>query len=166
MTKLQLTEQEKEEILNIHLPYKITQLKTHVFYQHKFMSNMKFPDVVTKYNICAIEISFIAGRLFLEFLGLTMKNKQLAEKAERDYRADDITVQNFGCETVRLNELTVEERNILTIFFHRGNKGSGHFTWEKREVDGWQFLREGVYIIIRLLNEKFYAPLQIEMKEQ
>ena len=64
------------------------------------------------------------------------------------------------------DSISDKEIEILSIFFHRANKGSGHFTWEKREIDGYETIDEGVLIIENLLKKYLYDKLKIPKKEQ
>ena len=165
MQSIKLTTEEIEEFYNSHLPYKITQLKTHHFYKREIKNILKGSPLAKKYSICAIEISFIAGRLFLDFLGIGLDSKKnLIEK--RKGKKDDINVTDLGGKWAELATLTKKEKEILEIFYHRGNKGAAHFTWDKIDIDGWQYLDDGVEIVVKLLNENLYSVVGREMKEQ
>ena len=161
-----LTPIEVDSFFNDHLPYKLTQLKTHHYYKEELIKLLSGSPLQIKYEICAIEISFVAGRLFLDFLGLKhdYKKKQLVEK--RNFLSDDVSVIDLGGQFVDINTLTQSEKIILQIFYHRGNKGSAHLTWEKRQVDGWQYLDDGVELILRLLNENLYQFTNRPMLEK
>lgn len=160
-TKLILTPSLIDDFFKDHLPYKITQLTTHHLFKGTIGRSFTNNLIAAKYQICAIEISFVAGRLFLDFLGLSMKQGKLQESP--DFRMPhDIKVNDLGGDFVKLSQLTLDEIRILEIFYHRGNKGSAHLTWEDREIDGWQILDEGVEIITRLLKSNLYNVVNRE----
>ncbi|MBL7684386.1 MAG: hypothetical protein JNK00_13600 [Flavipsychrobacter sp.] len=163
---MKLSPTEIEQFFDDHLPYKITQLKTHHCYKKYLNEKLSGTPLARKYEICAIEISFVAGRLFMDFLGLGLdkKDKKLVEK--RPYKTDDITVIDLGGKWIDVNSLTEEQKNTLAIFYHRGNKGSAHLTWEKREKDGWETLDDGVEIITSLLKTHLYDIVGKPMKEK
>lgn len=163
---MKLSAAEIEQFFDDHLPYKITQLITHHCYKKDLNEKLSGTPLAKKYEICAIEISFVAGRLFMDFLGLGLdiKDKRLVEKKPK--KIDDITVIDLGGKWIDINSLTEKQKNTLAIFYHRGNKGSAHLTWEKREEDGWGKLDEGVEIITRLLKTHLYDILGKPMKEK
>ena len=163
----ELSDEEKEEILNDHIPYRLTQIRNHS--KHKeFYSRILPNPYYRRHEICAIEAGFIAGRQLLEFLGISYdrKNKVIKPRPERKVKADDLCIALFDLPPVDLSMLTADEKSTLSTFYHRANKGSGHFTWEKREKDGFETIDEGTKIIERLLKEFLYDPLKIEMKEK
>lgn len=168
--KRQLTESEKEEILFDHIPYKLTQLRHHHYYKDKFRTQILARDqtLYRKHEICAIEIAFVAGRLFLEFLGISLdKNtNQIVERQSHLIRSDDLFITDFGCNPVQLSSLTQNERDTLSTFYNRANKGSGHFTWQKRQVDGYESVDDGTIIIERLLKTHLYDKLGLNMTEK
>jgi hypothetical protein len=161
-----LTQTEIDSFFDDHLPYKLTQLKTHHYYKDELIQVLSGSPLQRKYEICAIEISFVAGRLFLDFLGLKYdyKKNQLVE--HRKFKPDDVSVIDLAGQFVDINTLTQNEINILQIFYNRGNKGAAHLTWEKRQVDGWQYLDDGVEIIIRLLEENLFLYCNKPMVEK
>ncbi len=161
-----LTQTEVDSFFDDHLPYKLTQLKTHHYYKNDLIKLLSGSPLQRKYEICAIEISFVAGRLFLDFLGLKYdyKKKQLVE--HRNFKPDDVSVIDLAGKFVDINTLTQNEKTILQIFYNRGNKGAAHLTWEKRQVDGWQYLDDGVELILRLLNDNLYQHTNRTMLEK
>ena len=168
--KTPLTEAEKIEILQEHIPYKLTQLRHHHYYKElyrdKFLAHNR--DIYRKHEICAIEIAFVSGRLFLEFLGIgyDSKKNQIIERRPNQIKDDDLFIMDFMCEPVKLSSLSIEECNTLSTFYNRANKGSGHFTWQKREIDGWESVDNGTVIIESLLKAHLYDKLNMQMKEK
>ena len=162
----QLTESEKEEILSDHIPYKLTQLRHHHYYKSKIRLLFNNDTLYRRHEICAIEIGFVAGRLFLEFLGLSYDklNKQIYRR--NNPREDDLLITDFGFSFVETKDLTATELEILAIFYNRANKGSGHFTWEEREEDGFASIDDGTIIIERLLQKFLYAKLGRKLVEK
>ena len=161
-----LTQTEVDSFFDEHLPYKLTQLKTHHYYKNDLIKLLPGSPLQRKYEICAIEISFVAGRLFLDFLGLKYdyKKKQLVE--HRNFKSDDVSAIDLAGRFVDINTLTKNEKTILQIFYNRGNKGAAHLTWEKRQEDGWQYLDDGVELIVRLLKVNLYQHANKPMLEK
>jgi hypothetical protein len=165
-SKLILTDQEKEEILNDHIPYKMSQLRNHRHHRLIYKRLIRNDQFYRRHEICAIEIAFVAGRLFLEFLGLSFSKKTNQLIDRNILQADDLYIEHFNCIPVKLSDLTNNEINVLTIFYNRANKGSGHFTWQKREIDGFESVDEGTQIIERLLKQNLYDKLGRELNEK
>ncbi|MGZ5244229.1 MAG: hypothetical protein ACXWEY_05205 [Bacteroidia bacterium] len=168
--KRHLSDIEKEEILNDHIPYKLTQLRHHHYYKELFREKILIDnwELYRKHEICAIEIAFVAGRLFLEFMGLRLdkKSNQLVERPISMVKQDDLFITVFGCVPVKLNDLPEKDKKILAEFYNRASKGSGHFTWEQRERDGSETVDEGTTIIESLLKKHLYDKLRLELIEK
>ena len=161
-----LTQTEIDAFFDDHLPYKLAQLKTHHFCKYELVKLLSGSPLQRKYEICAIEIAFVSGRLFLDFLGLKFdyKKKQLVEN--RNFKPDDVTIEDLGGKFVELNTINPRDKNILEIFYNRGNKGAAHLTWDKRQNDGWQTLDDGVEIINNLLITHLYLITNKTMFEK
>lgn len=166
--KFSLTEKEKEEILTDHIPYKLTQLRNHSRYKVYYREVIKDPAFYRRHEICSLEIGFVAGRLFLEFLGIAYdsKSNSLVPRKEHQIKSDDLFIRHFGLEPVDISTLDTSELNILTTFYNRANKGSGHFTWQKRDEDGYDSIDKGSIIIEQLIKEHLYDRLERELKEK
>ena len=166
----QLTDSEKTEILQEHIPYKLTQLRHHHYYKDRFRTQILYGDqaLYRKHEICAIEIAFVAGRLFLEFLGISFdkQRNQVTERQINQIKSDDLFITDFNCQPVNLSLLTQQDRDTLSTFYNRANKGSGHFTWQTRQVDGFESVDDGTIIIERLLKTHLYDKLNLTMNEK
>jgi hypothetical protein len=168
--KRKLTDSEKTEILQEHIPYKLTQLRHHHYYKDHFRKHILAHDqtLYRRQEICAIEIAFVAGRLFLEFLGISFDkiNNRVIERPSNQKRDDDLIITDFNCDLIKLTSLTQNERDTLSTFYNRANKGSGHFTWETRPIDGWESIDDGTLIIEKLLKTSLYDKLGLTLQEK
>ena len=166
----QLTDSEKTEILQEHIPYKLTQLRHHHYYKDCFRRQIlpNNPTLYRRHEICAIEIAFVAGRLFLEFLGISFdkKTNQVTERQSNQIKDDDLLITDFNCDFVKLTSLSQTDRDVLSTFYNRANKGSGHFTWQTRQVDGFESVDDGTLIIERLLKTHLYDKLGLTLTEK
>lgn len=166
----QLTEDEKTEILQDHIPYKLTQLRHHHYYKDHFRKKILYnnPALYRKHEICSIEIAFVAGRLFLEFLGISFdkKSNQVIERKSSQIKEDDLFISDFNCNPVQLSSLSTQDINTLSTFYNRANKGSGHFTWQARATDGSESVDQGTLIIESLIKSHLYDKLGLTMNEK
>jgi hypothetical protein len=167
----QLTDNEKTEIIQEHIPYKLTQLRHHHYYKDRFQKEILPNDqtLYRRHEICAIEIAFVSGRLFLEFLGISFdkKTNQITERQSNQIKADDLFITDFNCDPVKLVSFTQNELDTLATFYNRANKGSGHFTWQTTRVtDGFESVDDGTIIIEKLLKTNLYDKLGLTMKEK
>lgn len=78
--------------------------------------------------------SLIKGRLFLEFLGVTIDNRGFL-KAKSNYRNDDISIEHLGGTMVKLDALTDIEQEIIRKFLISTNKHEAHLTPPEEEND-------------------------------
>lgn len=165
---MELSEAERKEFLYDHIPYKLTQLRHHHHYKKTMKVLLEPHGLYRMHEICAIEIGFVSGRVLLEFLGIAFEKKtgQIKERDWSKTQPDDVTIKNFNCNPVDLSDLSDFERKLLSTFYNRANKGSSHFTWEKREIDGFESLDESTIIIERLLREYLYDRLGIPLNEK
>lgn len=169
-----LTQTEIEEFFNSHLPYRQAMLTTHKLitkdkpqYQREISK-----DIVHKLNICGVEASIIACRMFIEFLGLGIKYSPLHLVQRRDYfTAEDgnsyeVKVIDLGGRWIEINSLIEVEKDLLARMYLTGHRSTAHLTYNAPYGGQWEIIHNGIELVSRLLKSHLYDIVGKEIKTQ
>jgi len=169
-----LTEDEIKEFFDKHLPYRQTMLTTHKFVNKDEPDYQKHisEDIKHKINVCGVEASLIACRMFIEFLGLGIKYDPLRLVQSRNYfRAEDgnsyeVKVVDLGGQWVDIDILTAEEQDLLARMCLTGHRATAHLTFNAPYGGEWKIIHEGIDLVSRLLKTNLYDIVEQEIKIQ
>lgn len=148
----------KETFIQVHLPWKISQLRAYTKYGSLDNSRRKIGPALGL-STC------VAGRMLLEFLGIRLGKEGLTVKEPSEH---DICLKHFIPEADDVLEgIDATDRKVLVEFLHYSNK-IAHVTYDFRmeklgKRDGHESIPAAVRIIERLLKHHFYSPLGLEM---
>jgi len=155
-----LTGEEKGTFFAVHghLPYRYTMLWTH---KKKDVWNNKIGYC---HAICAFEASLLACRVFMEFLGLGIKNGKtgpvLIEK--HDYHSpdgrttDEVKVVDLGGSYAKISDLTAEEGKLLATVYHMAHKATAHLTFGAPFMEEASIVHKAIPVLDRLLRKNLY----------
>lgn len=162
-----LPESKIEDFFNIHIPDRLAALTSYT--RHSVAIVGMLPPQRQRPIATALSYSnCIAGRMLLEFLGISYDNKRkdLFEKdpqqlrGPKAYREFDVHVEELGGRFVRLSDITMDAPTLRT-FLHMSNR-MAHLTYDFRmesgEEDGWQSIGPATAIIERLIDDHLYRP--------
>ncbi len=134
-----MTESEKNEWLNKHLPYRYLMLIGYLI-EHKAKNNNGH-----HINICLIESSYTALRGFLYFL----LADALIGKGKPSRKATDVTIDKLGGRKIEI--LSEDEHFLVNQAIETSHKHVAHFTLEMKESAS-NSLGESVKFTIELLG--------------
>ncbi len=123
-----LSEPAKLEIWDRHLPYRIDLLKDAID---------RIPAKSMADNQ-AFEAGAVAGRSILSFLGIRYDRRvrKLAPdqkySSEKDNLTDEVKVTDLGGKFVEIDELSEDQKVVLSRFIHGVHKACAHFTWNSQ----------------------------------
>ena len=154
-----LSEQEKFDYLNEHIPYRLNSLRAWDLYITKRRSNSYEEESDDRkcnweshYLDPAFEISIIFGRSLLQFLGLTCRNNSLeyfVSKMGEDVQIWDVVL---GKPPYPLSELTAYEKEHLCNIIKVANKASAHLTRKYSTTEELNSLAPGRKLIYKMVT--------------
>ncbi len=156
-----LTENDKKKFLNQHLPYRLNILNTYKLitkdrpdYQDKIPQ-----EILGRLNDCSAEASRISCRMFIEFMGLSTRNRKLIVK--RDYYKSDgnsyeVKIVDLGGKWVDPSNLTPDEQDLLAKTYETGNKATAHLTHKAPYGGEHEIIYDSIELINRLLKTYLY----------
>lgn len=98
--------------------------------------------------------SLIAGRTYLNMLGIYKAGNSLVPPGPGNTKSDDITFDALGGKLVDVSKLTQDERDLLMGFMVMGDKAGAHFTGRKKHP--WQRTHEAIEWIYAHLKTHLY----------
>jgi len=157
-----LSIEEIDMFFETHLPYRLAMLNT---FNNNIWNDSEFrksPDYI-KLRICAVESSRIAGRFFIQFMGLKVERGVLISTTK--VNRDDVQLCDLG--GTNINPLTLNDRDkeILIKVYITGNKSTAHITFDSLKNTGYpDILDAGTNLINKLLKDNLYNIVSKEMK--
>lgn len=157
-----LTETEKTEFFKQHLPYRHKMLTTYNLitkdrpdYQNKIPT-----EILGEIIICTAEASRISCRMFIEFMGLSTRNRKLIEK-RRYFKSPDgnsyeVKIVDLGGKWVNLRDLTLAEQDLLARTYETGNKATAHLTHKAPYGGEHDIIYKSIELINQLLETHLY----------
>jgi hypothetical protein len=120
-----------KEYLDVHLPYRTEVLLAH--YKMTTRSDGRPRGWVhsrgpASWLKACFEASLIAGRVYLNMLGVSAKRDGTALIAHKCGDPDDVMVSDLGGMAIDLNALADEDRKNFLAFIIMSNKASAHLT--------------------------------------
>lgn len=160
-----LSDEKKIEYLTEHIPYRIEWLVTIVDRNEQLNNFQKTnPHQLRGIINCAMNISGLSVRLFMEFLGLRAPNGQLIEKINSSYDKEtdfDVHAKKlYGRLSLKDHDMSIDEQKVLQEVYYAGNKSIAHLKYDERDMDWWTNLEISVPIIKRLLKECVYDHIK------
>lgn len=145
-----------------HLPYRLSMLTSH---QTRVAAGDNAISTHRDLAICSYESAQIAGRMFLQFLGLAIDHKPSLHLVEdRTYFGagrhvvDEVKVIDLNGAWVQLSSLSAKECDLLARFYNAGSKATAHLTSEGSHTFDWRELPQAVELVVRLLKDHLYRP--------
>ena len=137
-----------------HLNYRYTML-----WRHKRATKIAYGDA-----ICAFESSLIVCRVFMEFLGLGVRNTAAGPvlMQKQDYfsldgiTTDEVKVIDIGGTFANISRLTAAESEVLAKVYHMAHKSTAHLTFKAPHVDHPGLVHQCIPVVDRLLRENLY----------
>ena len=117
--------------------------------------------------ICAYEAGQIAGRMFIDFLGLGVKSRTLQTMRTYEKPDDDVKVVDLGGKFVDLPSLSEAEKELLARLHEAGSKTTAHLTYPSSgsaAVPFWPDYESAVRLVERLLKEHLYDVVKRPME--
>lgn len=150
-----------DDYFNNHLPYRLsmlTAIKSPILESESTKCHQHYWDM----RVWAFESSRLASRIFLDFIGLSLKNKKLVVKD--NYKEYDVMICDFGGKAICPNNLSINDKCLLEAVYLTGNKSTAHLTYNDPNAGDPKVIFEGVDLICQLLKENLYDFVGREMK--
>lgn len=100
----------------------------------------------------ALEASFIAGRMLLEFIGLTATTPDRLEEAREYKTPDEVKIIDIGGSYVELTSLSPGQRRMLASFYYQAQSNTAHLTLDHQDAHLIRQLHATIKLIDDLLN--------------
>lgn len=171
-----LSPEKKIEYLTEHIPYRIEWLVTIVERNDylNYFEHQTEPDKLRGIVNCTANMSGVAIRVFMDFLGLkaiydkAQSKYELIELSEDSYRklknSEDIHAKSLGgrfaCLQTDLSQ--IQDQELMLDMYIAGNKSIAHLTKDDRDMDWWKCLCTASSIVKRLLKECVYDHIKQE----
>lgn len=143
-----------KEHLQKHIPHRLNLLLSHVMMEKHL--NGICPQYRKNINYCMLEVSMVAARMFIEFLGLRRDSKtgQLIIFNGRS-REHDVRLCHLVSDAININDIVDQDRTTLASMYYTTNKAVAHLTSGGGDVEVFQS-RKNLAIILKLLDKYLY----------
>lgn len=152
-----LTQPEIDEMLNQHIPYRMSLLRDGLR-----------PQWVRpcQHTNQAFEAGAVSGRILLSFLGIRVdratgelkpdtRHDARKNSATRELETDDVKAPDVGGAFVVLEKLSMQDKEVLARFILGVNKACAHFTLGSDHELDLRIYAEAGSIIFRVMAEQF-----------
>ncbi len=157
-----------EQFFIEHLPHKLAALESYPRHSQELSNSNAEPVAKAQISAALSYGCIVAGRLLLEFLGVTYstKTKELSYRVAEDKpkKEFDVYVDHLGGTFVRKEDLSDVDMGVLKGFLHAANR-SAHLTWDDRKRDGHEDINAATTIILRLMHSSLYLPTKRQKVE-
>jgi hypothetical protein len=157
-----LSIEEIETFFETHLPYRLAMLNTfnnNIWNDYEFRMSQDY----IKLRICAVESSRIAGRFFIQFMGLKVERGVLISTTK--VNSDDVHLCDLGGTNINPLTLNESDKETLIKVYLTGNKSTAHITFDSSKNTGYpNVLDAGAKLINKLLKDNLYDIVCKEMK--
>lgn len=120
-----------DEYLAVHLPYRTRIMLAHYKMTHDRHGNAKSWTGElgpSSWLEACFEASLIAGRMYLNLLGIAARKDGSALRIVGRRESDDLGAEDLGGVPLELAMLPLEEQSLLLDFIVMANKASAHLT--------------------------------------
>jgi len=142
-----LSEEEKREYIETHIPYMRKALSGHYILCKK--GSYKEEDEILT---AAFLGSLIAGRAILEFLGIGLSEPAMKLKPAGKKRKDSVVIEDIDGQPVDLEDLQsrLEEHDLIAECIKMANKAAAHITLAEERP--WRCFHPMAELIKQLLD--------------
>lgn len=156
-----LTPDDINDCFERHLPYKLGMLRTWLRVYEKPKSLQVDCDFLRHIFHATIETAAVHARLFLHFLGVTVKiaeenGAKCRKLVPYDPRSDDLMVTALGGKCVEIGQIQKKDAELVAIFLEGTNKACAHFTLNSGHKFDWNDLPTVISLVEGWLRSNLY----------